>query len=152
MKARIGLPVFYSFADMVTAPARFGFADASAASAAYQLNPAIYAGDSPVQAIWNLQYMYSDLRGKAMEYFGDAALDEYCSDQILLWAAAAEKAYPGDPFLPEVLYSRVFVYVDREQWQNVRDLCERLMGDYPDFRMMWAVEDFYERALEKLGE
>ncbi len=152
LKARIGLREFYSFADMITAPAKFGFADAAAASAAYQQNPSVYSGDTPVQAIWNLQYMYSDLRGKAMEYFEDAVLNEYCCDQILLWAAAAEKAYPKDAFLPEVLYNQIFVYVDRQQWQNARDLCERLMGDYPDFRMMWAVEDFYERALEKLGE
>jgi hypothetical protein len=27
--------------------------------------------------------------------------------------------------------------------------CEYLMTTYPDYRMMWAVEDFYERALEK---
>ena len=34
----------------------------------------------------------------------------------------------------------------------VMSLCERLMSDYPDYRMMWAVEDAYDRALKKLGK
>ncbi len=29
-------------------------------------------------------------------------------------------------------------------------LCEELMLNYPDYRMMWAVEDFYKEALGNL--
>jgi hypothetical protein len=150
--ARLSGPAFYSFADMATNPAKFGFKDAAAASAAYQADPDAYNGDSPVQAIWYLQNLYSELGDLAVEYFEDEALKRHCQDQMLRWAEAAEKAYPKDPFLPETLYQKIFVYRDREQWQAMRDLCERLMGDYPDYRMMWAIEDFYESALEKLEE
>jgi len=41
------------------------------------------------------------------------------------------------------------VYI--QAWDRVKEQCEELMLDYPDYRMMWAVEDFYEDALEKGG-
>jgi TolB-like protein len=147
---RIGGPVFYSFADMAANPGKFGFKDAAAASAEYQAHPRSYAGSTPVQAIWELQNLYSELADMAMEYFEESETKRYCQDMMLAWADAAEKNFPKDPFLPETLYQKIFVYRDREEWRAMRDLCERLMGDYPDYRMMWAVEDFYETALEKL--
>ena len=151
MKARIKAPVFYTFADMITRPQDFGFSDAAAASTAYQSNPEVYFDETPTQAIWGLQHLYMDLRSKAMEYFEDQVLNDYCAARILQLADAAEDSYPKDPFLPEVLYNRFFVYRDYGQWQQVKDLGELIMGDYPDYRMMWAVEGFYEEALEKLG-
>jgi tetratricopeptide (TPR) repeat protein len=150
LKARIKAPVFYAFVDMVSRPQEYGFCDPEAASAAYQANPEVYAGETPVQAIWGLQNLYVDLRSKALEYFDDQPLNAYCSAQILQWADIAEKYYPKDPFLPEVLYNRFFVLRDYGKWQQVRDLCETIMGKYPDYRMIWAVEGFYEEALESL--
>lgn len=37
-------------------------------------------------------------------------------------------------------------------WAASKLLCERLMGTWPDFRMMWAVQDAYAAALEGLGK
>ncbi len=149
---RILAPNFYSFGDTVQNPAQFGYRDATAASQAYQANPRVMAGDTPVQAIWNLQLLYQELGGLAREYFNDESLTFRCQDQILYWTKVAEKSYPGDFFLPEVLYQPLFVYQDRQQWENVKNLCEQLMENYPDYRMMWAVEDAYERALERLEQ
>jgi len=148
---RVTAKKFYSFADMAANPRNYGFKDAAEASAAYQARPRAYAGDTPVQAIWELQNLYSNLADAAMEYFEDRTTQRYCQDRMLSWADAAERAYPKDPFLPETIYQRLFVYREREQWDEMRATCERLMGDYPDYRMMWAVEDFYEEALKGLG-
>ena len=62
----------------------------------------------------------------------------------------AEKRYPSDPFLPEVLYSELFGLRENSDWKSLKSACERLMTDYPDYRMMWAIEDMYEKALEGL--
>jgi TolB-like protein len=150
LAARIQAVEFYSFADALSAPAKFGFKDAESVSASYQEHPNRMAGDTPVEAIWNLQNLLGELADAASENFGDDALASRCQDEILRWSDAAEKVYPKDPFLPEVLYQKIFVYRDREQWESVRSLCERLMTDYPDYRMMWAVEDIYEAALKSL--
>ena len=150
LSARISAPVFYSFGDAVMAPAKFGFKDQAAVTEAYRAHPYRMSGDTPVQAIWNLQNLLHELGGAASENFEEEDLAERCRDEVLRWSRAAQSAYAKDPFLPEVLYQETFVYVDREAWENLKSLCERLMTEYPDYRMLWAVEDFYERALEEL--
>ncbi len=152
LSARISAPVFFSFGDAVMDPGRFGFRDAAEVSEAYRAHPYRMSGDTPVQAVWNLQNLLHELGQAASDNFGDEALADRCRDEVLRWSDAAEAAYPRDPFLPEVLYQKTFVFVDREDWPALRSLCERLMADYPDYRMMWAVEDFYERALERLNK
>ncbi|NLJ47356.1 MAG: hypothetical protein GX430_12470 [Treponema sp.] len=151
LSARIRAPTFFSFGDAVMNPGRFGFRDAAEVTEAYRAHPYRMAGDTPVQAVWNLQNLLHQLGRSASENFGDEALADRCRDEVLRWSDAAEAAYPRDPFLPEVLYQKIFVHADRMDWTSLRVLCERLMSDYPDYRMMWAVEDFYERALKELG-
>lgn len=148
--ARIGSPVFYSFGDAVQAPKRFGYPDAAAVTAAFQARPAVWLGDTPVQAIWQLQNQYGSLARMAEEYFQDEEFARRCGDEILRWAEIAEASYPRDPFLAEVIYQRLLVVRFRDDWNATKEVCERLMTEYPDNRMMWAVEDFYELALEKL--
>ncbi|PKL24645.1 MAG: hypothetical protein CVV47_09415 [Spirochaetae bacterium HGW-Spirochaetae-3] len=152
LSRRITAPVFYSFGDAIADPARFGWKDAAEVSAFYNARPAVLNGETPVQAIWNLQNLLGELGDKAEEYFDDETLAARCRDEILRWADAAESGYPGDAFLPEVIYQRLFVSREREDWKGMKAICERLMGDYPEYRMMWAVEDMYEEALGKLGE
>jgi hypothetical protein len=38
-----------------------------------------------------------------------------------------------------------------QDWTKLMAACEYLMQNYPDYRMMWAIEDFYQRSIEKLG-
>ena len=35
-------------------------------------------------------------------------------------------------------------------WNKLKASCERIMTQWPDYRMMWAIEDMYEKALEEL--
>lgn len=152
MMKRLNAPVFYSFADALMKPEAFGFANAAAVSELYNAHPTRLNGDTPVMAIWNLQNALGELADKADEYFDDQVLVERCRDEILSLAKQAFTRYAGDKDLPEVLYQTLFVYREREQWALLKDGCEELMGNWPDHRMMWAVEGMYERALEELGE
>lgn len=151
LERRIRTTPFSTFSDMAINPAKYGLKDAAEASALYQAHPTRFAGETPLQAVWNLQLQYMDLAGKAEEYFEDAALQGACMDQILAWAQAGERAWGQDPWLPEVLYLTQFTYRHRQDWKGLMALCERIMEHWPDFRMMWAIEDAYEAALEALG-
>ena len=37
------------------------------------------------------------------------------------------------------------------RWAELKAACERIMTDWPDFRMAQAVEDMYQAALDKLA-
>jgi TolB-like protein len=150
MKRRLAAPVFMSFASALSDPKAFGFADAQAVSAAYQARPQVWNGDSPVQAMWNLQHLYLDLGDQEIDGETDELLKARCAEEIAQVTRKAEALYPKDPFLPEVLYMELFGMRDREDWRSLKAACERLMTDWPDYRMMWAIEDMYEKALEGL--
>jgi TolB-like protein len=151
LKRRLAAPAFMTFAAALADPAAFGFPDARSVSAAYQARPQAWGGDRPVQAMWNLQNLYMDLGDKGMEQSNDELLKERCTEEIAAIARVAESRYPKDPFLPEVLYMELFGMRERADWKGLKAACERLMTEYPDYRMMWAIEDMYEKALEGLG-
>ena len=142
---------FYGFSDMVAKPKDFGFADAQAATAAYAADPRGYAGATPVQAIWNMQMLLLEMGQKAAEYFSDKELSGRCDEAIEALAAAADKRYPKDPFLAETQYAALFPLKAGGRWAELKAACERIMSDWPDYRMAQAVEDMYQAALDKLS-
>lgn len=151
LKRRLAAPIFMTFAAALTNPGAFGFADAQSVTAAYRAHPAVWNGDTPVQAMWNLQRLYMDLGAKGMEQSGDANLKARCEDEIAAIARVAEKRYPEDPFLPEVLYMELLDMRGKSDWAALKTACERIMTQWPDYRMMWSVEDMYKKALDGLG-
>jgi TolB-like protein len=151
MKRRLAAPVFMSFSLALSDPKAFGYVDAAAVSAAYQARPKVWNGETPVQAMWELQNMYMELGDMGMEQSEDAVLKTRCTEEIASIAHAAQARYPKDPFLPETQYMELFGMRDKEDWASLKVACERMMTQWPDYRMMWAIEDMYEKALEGLG-
>ncbi|MDA8427177.1 MAG: FlgO family outer membrane protein [Treponema sp.] len=147
LRSRVEGP-FYSFGDMVRRPRDFGFADAQAA---YTSDPRGYSGDSPVQAMWNMQMLFLEMGQKAVDYFSETTLADRCDRQILDLAAAAEARYPKDPFLPECLYAALLPLRRESRWAELKSACERLMTGWPDYRMASSVEEMYQTALDKLS-
>jgi hypothetical protein len=86
-----------------------------------------------------------------MEQSEDELLRDRCYEEIAAIARVAETRYPKDPFLPETQYMELFGLRERGDWPALKAACERLMSQWPDYRMMWAIEDMYERALEGLA-
>jgi hypothetical protein len=101
--------------------------------------------------MWNLQHLYYDLGDMGMEQSEDKQLQARCAEEIAAIARVAEARYPKDPFLPEVLYMELFGMREKADWASLKAACERLMTQWPDYRMMWAIEDMYQKALEGLG-
>jgi TolB-like protein len=150
LKTRLSSKKFYSYANALANPKDFGFKDSDEVNALFQARPGTFAGDTPVEALWELQNLYRELGDLAEENFEDINFQKSCYREISNITALAKKQYPKDPFLPEVIYGELFTLQLFEEWDKLKQACELIMTQYPDFRMNWAVEDFYERTLKKL--
>ncbi len=113
---------------------------------------AYFQGDTPAVCTWNLQNNLFELADLYEEHFSDKARADVLNREVLSVTEKSRKVFAGDPFLPEILYAGLRASVYFEEWKDVKRRCEELMSDYPDYRMMWAIEDFYKRALENLSE
>ena len=113
---------------------------------------AYFQGDTPAVCTWNLQNNLFELADLYEEHFSDKARADALNREVLSVTEKSRKVFARDPFLPEILYAGLRASVYFEDWKDVKRRCEELMSDYPDYRMMWAIEDFYKRALENLSE
>jgi TolB-like protein len=112
----------------------------------------LFSGETPATCAWNLQNILLETADLAIEYFEDEVLADYSKSEIVKIAREGRKKYSGDAFLPELIYQELLVAYYNSEYEHVLVLCEELMLGYPEYRMMWAVEDFYEDALEELSE
>ena len=113
---------------------------------------AYYQGDTPAVCTWNLQNNLSELAGLYEENFNDKIKAEGLYKEIISITEKSRKLFAKDPFFPEILYSAVLADSYLENWTDMKQRCEELMSNYPDYRMMWAIEDFYKRSLEELSK
>ncbi len=70
-------------------------------------------------------------------------------DKIISIADNAEKSPVNDQFYESVLYYRLLSLRLVKDYDKLRIYCESFMKNFPEARMMWAVEDMYEEALKK---
>lgn len=113
---------------------------------------AYYQGDTPAVCTWNLQNNLHELAGLYEEYFSDRERAVKLFKEVITITEKSREAFAKDPFFPEILYSAVLADSYLEQWSELKRRCEELMTGYPDYRMMWAIEDFYKRSLEELSK
>jgi len=113
---------------------------------------AYYQGETPAVCTWNLQNNLSELAGLYENNFNDKARAAALYREIISITEKSRKVFPRDPFLPEILYSAVLADSNLEEWADMKIRCEELMSNYPDYRMMWAIEDFYKRSLEEISK
>ena len=150
LRARLSREPWTTYADFVTESYRNGITDSE------QLNRragelGLFSGDSPAVCAWNLQTTLMEIASSASENFDDKELADWSYNEIIGIAGNARSDFAEDPFLPELIYQQLLVLYYRENYGQVMAVCEELMLSFPDYRMMWAVEDFYERALGEIG-
>jgi TolB-like protein len=112
---------------------------------------AYFQGDTPAVCTWNLQNNLFELADLYTENFNDTVKASALNKEIISITEKSRTVFAKDPFLPEILYAGLRASVYFEDWKEVKRRSEGLMSKYPDYRMMWAIEDFYKRALEKLS-
>ncbi len=147
-KTRLASPTWTTYAELVTQAYAKG-KTAEDIKKMTDADPTLFMCETRAQCTWNLQNTLTEIGDKAEEYFQDTETQARMHRENLAIVADARTRYKDDPFLPEVLYWELFSLQYFQRWDDVMAACEHLMTTYPDYRMMWAVEDFYERALEK---
>lgn len=86
------------------------------------------------------------------KYMEAASKNNLLYDKILNIAAASEREYNSDDkFLPPIMYYRLLVYLYKKDYKKLKYYSEKFLKEYPDYRMIESVENFYERSLEKLN-
>ena len=110
----------------------------------------LLSGETPAVCAWNLQVTLYETADLALEYFEDEQLADYSYSEITGISRMAREKWNDDPFLPELIYQELLVTYYSDNYEAALPLCEELMIKYPDYRMMWAVEEFYEDSLMEL--
>jgi TolB-like protein len=142
---------FQSWGDMVSEKAMKG-EDYQELTSRIQEHPELTWGSTRAEVLWHAQTVMMEIGDYAVEYFDHVQEARRMQDAVIAISMEAKNSMPDDPFLPELIYQELLAWYNRESWENVLTLCESLMIAWPDYRMMWAIEDFYERALEKNQE
>lgn len=139
---------FQSWGDLVTERAQKG-EDYSDLTARLETEPELSWSSTRAQALWHAQTVMWEIGTKAEEYFedGDEALRMY--EGMIAISVNARTELAEDPFLPEIIYQELLAWYMQGDRERIIALCETLMYGWPDYRMMWAVEGFYEDALEE---
>ncbi len=150
IKKRLSAPKFLSYSDFLTDCYAKGL-KADEIKKLTDADPSLFMGDTPAQAVWNLQHTLMEIGDLAEEYFEDTETEAAMHAEIMNIAGQARARFKDDPFLPEILYMELFGLQYFERYEDLMKACEYLMTAFPTYRMMWAIEDFYERAMVKLG-
>jgi TolB-like protein len=149
LKKRLEAKTFISYADVVMDPEQYGFKKEDVAKLP-ETNPELLSGDTPAQVTWNLVMTIDEIADKSDEYFGETDKAKAMYTESLAIINRARKQFAKDNFLPEILYQELFCFRYLGMWNEMKAECEYFMTELPDFRMMFAIEDFYEMSLEKL--
>ena len=151
LKARLDAPRWQSYVDFLSECYQQGLSqeeiDRLVAS-----NPALLAGNTPTECLWNLQQTLFEIASKAEEYFADMDTSRRMYEEIIFLTSQGRARFSQDPFWPEILYAEILSLRYLNKWEKLKTACESLMMSFPDYRMMWAVEDFYEQALHNLAK
>jgi TolB-like protein len=150
IKKRLAAPVWLTYSDFLSQSYAKGLS-VQEIQKLTDANPSYYICDTRAQCVWNLQMTLQEIGDKAAEYFEDTGTESRMHTENLNIVQQARTQFKTDPFLPEILYQELFSLQYFKRWDDVMKACEYLMTTFPSYRMMWAVEDFYERALEKKG-
>jgi TolB-like protein len=139
---------FISWGDQITAIALKG-GDISEVTALAQDKPELTWGSTRAEVLWHAQNVMLEIADYSLDYFEDDAE----ASRMLEWSIAvsrnAQLEMADDPFLPELIYQELLARYYMEDWDTMITICETLMFGWPDYRMMWAIEDFYESSLEE---
>ncbi|MBN2353028.1 MAG: hypothetical protein JXD23_10705 [Spirochaetales bacterium] len=149
-KARLDRPGWQTYAQFITDAYKKGLSQAEIKKLT-DADPTIMLSETRGQCTWELEMKLTAIADKSEEDFGDTETAIRMHKESLAVAEGARTTLEGDPFYCDALYWQFFSLQYFKEWEKIMRLCEFFMEKYPDYRMMWAIENFYERAIEKLG-
>lgn len=139
---------FVSWADQLTTLVMDGV-DINKVTVITKDQPELTWGNTKAEVLWHAQNVMLEIADYAGEYFNDQDEVTRMLEMSIAVSRKAQIEMTDDPFLPELIYQELLARFYTEDWETMITLCETLMFGWPDYRMMWAIEDFYETALEE---
>lgn len=139
---------FLSWGEQLTAVVMEG-GDITELTALTKEKPELVWGNTRAEVLWHAQNAMLEIADYSRDYFEDEVEASRMLERIIAVSRKAQLEMEEDPFLPELIYQELLARFYMEDWDSMITICETLMFGWPDYRMMWAIEDFYESALEK---
>jgi TolB-like protein len=146
---RIAAPQWYSFADIVQSP-QYRKLSPEQQQAWNSSHNEYLICNTPVQCTWHIMLTLDEIARKSLEYFDDVAVQQKVWKQIDQIGEDSRLTYKNDPFLNEILYIQLLAYYSMPDYPMLKAKAEEFLIKYPDYRLIEAVEGWYEYALEKL--
>ncbi|MDC7232613.1 MAG: CsgG/HfaB family protein [Spirochaetales bacterium] len=140
---------FVNWADQLTEAAMAGH-NVTVITNMAQENPEMTWGTTKAEVLWHAQNVMLEIADYSLEHFDDEEEASRMFDRVIAVSRTAQVEMKDDPFLPELIYQELLTRYYMDDWDTMITLCETLMFGWPDYRMMWAIEDFYETAVEEL--
>jgi TolB-like protein len=150
LQERIDAPEFYTFADIVMSPQY----QAMTPDQQQEWNAAhneYLICNTPAQCTWNIMLTLDEIGRKNAEYYNDSELQHKMWQQVVDIGEASRSVYAEDPFLSEILYIQLLAFYSQEDFEQLKSNSESFLMTYPEYRMIEAVENWYETSLEKLS-
>ncbi len=144
---RLNRVPFLTYRELITRAAAAG-EDVQALTEKLKEDLSWFRGDTPAQVLWNAQLIMVQIGMKLDNEFGDPEGGAVQYRRMIAAAGIAAERFADDPWLPEIIYQEVLAYYMLRDWTALEKGCVEFMTRWPDFRMISAVEDFYEKALE----
>ena len=93
-----------------------------------------------------------EISRKRGQYFDEDLMQKKLWLEVVAIGEKSRKTYAEDPFLAEIFYAQLLAFYSLPDYPRLKEFAEMFMIQYPDYRMIESVEDFYEKALEELSD
>jgi TolB-like protein len=150
LKERIYAPQWLTFADIVQSP-QYRTMTTEQQQHWNDTHNEYLICNTPAQCTWHIMLTLDEIARKSAEYFNDTVLQKKLWLQIVEIGEDSRKTYASDSFLSELLYSQLLAYYNLNDYAQLKPAAEEFLMTYPDYRLVEAVENWYEKALEKLS-
>ncbi len=108
--------------------------------------------NTPAQCTWQLMITIDELARKYNDTFNDPETQNKLWRKNIEIANSGEESFKNDPFVPEIIYWKIMTLYFLRDFKQVKNESENFLIDYPDYRMIETIEDYYQNALDEIAK
>ena len=151
LRQRIEAPQWFTFTDIVQSPHYRSMTIEQQQEWNATHNEYLIC-NTPAQCTWHIMLTLDEISRKSGQYFSDSLIQQNLWQKVVDIGEESRQTYADDPFLSEILYAQILALYSLPDYTRLKEYAETFMIQYPDYRMIESVEDFYEKALQELSE
>ncbi len=153
-KARLEEKPFLTYADLLK-KAEVQNMTASQMAEFNKSHETYILANTPAQCVWNMQATLLDIKTRQDNYQREEKITNKQNDELLQEIIRlAEKSrliYKSDPNLPDILFVELIALRQQGDYARLKEYSEIFLTEYPNYRMIEGVEDYYKESLDKLN-